>query len=140
MPSRYALPVRPALFTVALLAALSLSACMTGPRFANLEAQVVPDEPLDLPPNAQLSVRLEDMSSSGASLIAEANYIRLGRGPIPVMLRYDAKAIDEDDSYVLRADIRADGKLVYTSPEPVPVLTGDAPMTDVSVPVERIAR
>ena len=118
---------------------LALGACVTGPRFANLDALVVPTEPLDLPPNAELTVRLEDVTR-GSDVIAESTYTRLGRGPIPVMLRYDAKAIDDDRLYVLRADIRADKTLTHRNAEAVPVLTGKAPRDDVRVPIERVNR
>ncbi|MCG7601564.1 YbaY family lipoprotein [Halomonas sp. McH1-25] len=126
--------------TLAFALMAGLGACASGPNFANLEARVVSDEPLDLPPDAELSVRLTDMSQTGANLIAEASYVRLGNGPIPVMLRYDAEAIDEGDTYVLRADIRTDDRLLYTTTDPVPVLTGDAPDNDVTLAVERVER
>lgn len=136
---RRALPVRvfPALAVLGL--ASGLTACVTGPRFANLDAQVMADAPLTLPPDAELNVRLEEAGSQN-DLIAESRYISLGRGPIPVMLRYDAKAIDEDDEYVLRAEILADDRLLYTTPEPVSVLTGGAPESNVTLPVERVDR
>ncbi|MGC3873671.1 YbaY family lipoprotein [Halomonas sp. GXIMD04776] len=118
---------------------LALSACVTGPRFANLDAVIVPTEPLDLPSNAELTVRLEDVSR-GSDVIAVSTYTRLGRGPIPVMLRYDAKAIDEDRPYVLRADIRSNKTLTHRNVEEVPVLTGEAPRNDVRVPIESIDR
>ncbi|TDX27583.1 putative lipoprotein [Modicisalibacter xianhensis] len=126
--------------TLAVVLAAIFSACASGPRLATLEAQVIPDSRLALPPDAELSVQLENASQVGANLVAEANFVRLGDGPIPVMLRYDAEAIDQDDIYVLRADIRSDGRLLYTTPEPVPVLTGDAPDSNVSIAIERVDR
>lgn len=128
------------LLTLAVVLAVSLSACASGPRLATLEAQVISDSRLALPPDAELSVQLENASQVGANLVAEANYVRLGDGPIPVMLRYDAEAIDQGDIYVLRADIRSGGRLLYTTPDAVPVLTGDAPDSNVSIAIERVDR
>ncbi|GHB06291.1 YbaY family lipoprotein [Modicisalibacter luteus] len=134
--------VRRFTFVIALTLAFALmaglGACASGPNFSTLEARVVSDVPLDLPPDAELSVRLENVSQAGANLVAEASYVRLGDGPIPVMVHYDAGAIDENDAYVLRADIRADDRLLYTTTDPVPVLTGDAPDSNVSLRVEHI--
>jgi putative lipoprotein len=116
---------------------IGLGACASGPSFSTLEARVVSEAPLDLPPDAELSVQLENISQAGANLVAEARYVRLGDSPIPVMVHYDAGAIDEGDAYVLRADIRADNRLLYTTTDPVPVLTGEAPDNNVTLPVER---
>ncbi|SFI08532.1 YbaY family lipoprotein [Modicisalibacter xianhensis] len=128
------------LLTLAVVLAVILSACASGPRLATLDAQVVSDSLLTLPPDAELSVQLENASQVGANLVAEANYVRLGDGPIPVILRYDAEAIDQGNIYLLRADIRSGGRLLYTTPEPVPVLTGDAPDSDISIAIERVDR
>lgn len=132
------LATRGAPIVLLILALLILSGCMTGPRFANLDARVVPAEPLELAPNAELTVRLVDVTRSDADVLAESTYTRLGRGPIPVMLRYDAKAIDQGRAYALRAEIRVDKQLTHANREEVPVLTGNAPSDDVDVPVERV--
>lgn len=128
----------PAMLLALVLA--GLSACANGPRFASLGATVVPAAPLDLPPDAELIVRLEDVTRPGANVVAEGTYTRLGRGPIPVMLRYDANAIDDEHAYALRAEIRVDGKLTHTNADEVAVLTGDAPDNHVSVPIEATGR
>ncbi len=124
---------RLALALLALLAALG--GCALTPRFANLEARISADAPLDLPRNAELAVTLREGSASGG-VIAEGNYTRLGRGPIPVVLRYDANAVTAGRDYLLRAEIRAEGRLLYASPEPVAVLTDDAAAGSGKVPVE----
>ncbi|GAB2786047.1 hypothetical protein GCM10027040_10160 [Halomonas shantousis] len=123
-----------------LLLPLSLSACVTGPRFANLEARIVPPEALDLPADAELTVRLERLTRSGPEPIAEGHYIRLGQGPIPVTLRYDDNAIDSGRTYGLEAEIRHAGQRLYATDKPVPVFTGAAPPGEISVPVEPVNR
>ncbi|GAA5171981.1 MULTISPECIES: YbaY family lipoprotein [Halomonadaceae] len=129
---------RPLRLALALLVLLALGGCALTPRLANLEARVVADAPLELPRNAELSVTLREGSASGG-VIATGNYTRLGRGPIPVILRYDANAVGAGGDYRLRAEIRADGRLLYASPEPVAVLTGNAATGPVEVPVEPVA-
>ena len=133
---------RYSLLVVLLLMLLGLSACMSGPRLASLNAEVVPAEPLDLPPDAQLTVHLEDVSraDAGADVIAESTYTRLGRGPVPVVLRYTTDAIDPERSYALRAQISVDGEPTHTSTSQVAVLTGDAPSNDVVIPIEDVRR
>jgi len=119
---------------------LALTACALTPRFANLEARIVSDRPLALPRNAELTVTLRTTDAK-AGTVAEATYTRLGSGPIPVVLRYDDNAIEGGQRYVLSAAIRADGRLLYTSPRPVPVLTGEAATPGpVEVPVKPVSR
>ncbi|WP_163648206.1 YbaY family lipoprotein [Modicisalibacter sp. 'Wilcox'] len=119
---------------------LALTACALTPRFANLEARIVSDQPLALPRNAELTVTLREAGAKAAT-VAEATYTRLGGGPIPVVLRYDDNAIEGGRRYVLSAAIRADGRLLYTSPKPVPVLTGDAASPGrIEVPVAPVSR
>lgn len=119
---------------------LALAACALTPNFANLEARIVSDQPLALPRNAELTVTLRDADAKSAT-VAEATYTRLGSGPIPVVLRYDDNAIEGGRRYVLTAAIRTDGRLIYTSPKPVPVLTGDSATPGrVEVPVKPVSR
>ncbi|MFC3284105.1 YbaY family lipoprotein [Litchfieldella rifensis] len=123
-----------------LLTLLVLGACASGPRFATLDARVVPEAPLEVPEDAVLRVTLADISQANADIIAESTYTRLGSGPLTVALRYDANAIDTDRAYGLRAEIRVAGRLTHASPEPVPVLTGDAPSDKAEVPLEATRR
>ncbi|MBZ9559222.1 MULTISPECIES: YbaY family lipoprotein [unclassified Modicisalibacter] len=141
MPRSFGSLARPiGSWLVAAILLLALGACALTPDFANLEARIVSDKPLELPRNAELTVTLRDADANSAT-VAEATYTRLGSGPIPVVLRYDDNAIEGGRRYVLTAAIRTDGRLLYTSPKPVPVLTGDAASQGrVEVPVTPVAR
>lgn len=125
---------RPLRLALALFALLILGACALTPRFANLEARITADAPLELPRNAELDVTFREGSINGG-VIAEATYTRLGNGPIPVVLRYDTNAVTADHDYLLSAAIHADGRLLYASPKPVAAFT-DAP---VEVPVKAVS-
>ncbi|EPC00275.1 hypothetical protein L861_07200 [Litchfieldella anticariensis FP35 = DSM 16096] len=115
-----------------------LSACASSPRFATLDAQVVADSPFELPDNAELRVTLEDLSET--TVIAVSTYTRLQSVPVPVSLRYDANAIDEDHAYALRARVRANGRSTHINREPVPVLTGNASEGAIEIPLEATHR
>lgn len=130
--------VKPLRLALALLVLLTLGACALTPRFANLEARIIADAPLELPRNAELKVTLRSASASGG-VIAEGNYTRLSGGPIPVVLRYDANAVTAGHDYLLRAEIRADGRLLYATLEPVAVLTDDTAAGPAKIPVEPVA-
>lgn len=129
-------------FPLALLVLMliGLGACASGPRLATLSAEVVPTEPLALPPEAELIVRLVEVAPAAneAGVIAESTYTRLGRGPIPVVLRYAAGAIEPGHAYALSARIRSNGETTHASTSRVAVLTGDVPSDDVIVPIEAV--
>lgn len=123
---------------LALLALALLTACAGRPQFATLEARVVSSEPIELDEDAQLRVLIEDMTEG--ALVAETTYSRLGTTPFNVSLRYDANAIDENNSYVLRAHLRRDGRITHVEDEPMAVLTGDAAQGEIEIALEPVRR
>ncbi|MBA3725559.1 MAG: YbaY family lipoprotein [Armatimonadetes bacterium] len=87
-------------------------------------------ERIAMPPNAELTVRLEDVPRAGApaELIAESK-TRFGdkQVPIPFTLPYDAARILPGRRYAIRATIGVDGQMKFTSTRSYPVLTNGAP-------------
>ncbi len=83
-----------------------------------------------LPPDAELNVRLEDISlqDAPAGLIAEKT-IALKNKPAPFAfaIEYDASVIEESHSYSVRAEIRVGGEPKFISTQSYPVLTREAP-------------
>ena len=85
-------------------------------------------ERIALPPGAILEVRLEDVSLADAPAV-EIGSVRLedpGSPPFEFAMGYDPESIDPRHSYVVRATIRAQGRLLFTTDTAYPVLTRGA--------------
>ena len=85
-----------------------------------------------VPPEAVLTVRLEDVSIADASaaVLGEQVIEMQGRQvPIPFEIPYDTSRIDERHRYVVRATIHLDERMMFTSTEAHPVLTQGSPAT-----------
>ncbi|WP_431024624.1 hypothetical protein [Halomonas sp. H5] len=104
-----------------LLGMALLAGCAGTPEFRTLEARVVGETPLAVGPDAELRVSLEGEKG----VIAETRQRRLGDGPIPVQLSYDARALAQDEA-ALHAEIREAGRLRYRQAEPRPIAPGMA--------------
>lgn len=82
-----------------------------------------------LPPNAVVNLRLEDISRTDApaTLIAEKNIATEGRQvPISFALNYDAAKVVPTHRYQVRATIKSNDELLFTTTREYPVLTHGA--------------
>lgn len=90
-----------------------------------------------LPPDAEVHVRLEDISlqDAPAGLIGEQTFLTKGKqSPIPFRVQYDPKVIEESHSYSVRAEITIGGQQKFTTTQSYPVLTrGNPDHVDVIV-------
>jgi len=87
-------------------------------------------ERVALPPDASVQVRLDDVSQPEASprRIAETTLPTAGKQvPLPFELPYSAADIVAGHRYVVRAKIVADGKTIFSTKAPYPVITRGAP-------------
>lgn len=110
-------------------------------RMVSLRGSVVYRQRIALPPDAQVTVRLLDVSKMDASAvrIAETTFVTEGEQvPLPFVLEYDAGRIDPRMSYSLEATIRIEGKLAWRNDTVVPVITRDSPSDEVTIPVVQI--
>jgi putative lipoprotein len=85
-------------------------------------------ERIVLPPGIVAEVWLLDTSLADASA-AEIAYQKIndpGNPPIPFVLEYDPQVISDNRQYSVRATIRHDGQLLFTSDTHYPVLTRGA--------------
>jgi putative lipoprotein len=85
-------------------------------------------ERMALPPGSVAEVWLLDTSLADAPAV-EIAYQKIegpGNPPIPFALDYDASKIEERMQYGVRATIRHDGRLLFTSDTHYPVLTRGA--------------
>ncbi|MEJ2140046.1 MAG: YbaY family lipoprotein [Gammaproteobacteria bacterium] len=82
-------------------------------------------ERIALGPKAELNLRLEDVSlaDAPATLIAEKNMLIKGSVPVRFELTYDPALISERNSYAVRATIKENGRMLFTTDTHYPVLT-----------------
>ncbi len=94
-----------------------------------------------LPANAVVEVRLVELNREGRvdREIAATSYPRPAAMPLEFWLPYQAGLIDQHQSYGLEAKIVAEGRILFTTTRPVPVLTKGNPknVEAVVVPAQR---
>lgn len=85
-------------------------------------------ERIAMPPGAEFEAVLQDISRADAPAmeIARASLPNAPNPPIKFSLTYDATKIDPSHSYSVRAVIRSDGRLLFSSDTAYPVLTRGA--------------
>jgi putative lipoprotein len=87
-------------------------------------------ERIALPPNAFIDIKVQDVSrqDAPAKTVAESIFAAEGKQvPIPFQISYNPADINMAHTYLVRADINVDGKLMFTSTTAYPVLTQGAP-------------
>ena len=96
-------------------------------------------ERIALPPDAVLEVTLEDVSLADAPA-REIGSVRMenpGNPPFSFELAFDPALIEERQTYAVRAAVRVDGKLMFTTDTVYPVLTRGAG-TEVELLLRRV--
>lgn len=119
------------------LAALAASAACTAaapPQNAgmqSIEGTATYRERIALPPNAEFEAVLQDVSRADAPAteVARTSLPNAPNPPISFRIPYDAARIDPAHSYAIRASIRVDGALWFTTDTAYPVLTRGAGRT-----------
>ena len=91
-------------------------------------------ERMALSPEAVVSVQLLDVSRADAAAITvgEQTIESPGQAPVAFAITYDPDAIDERNSYAVRAEILDRGQLIFTTDRHYPVITRGA-MNEVSL-------
>jgi putative lipoprotein len=79
-------------------------------------------ERIAISPQSVVRVTLEDISRADAAsaVIAETRFQASGGPPYAFALGYDPAMIDDRHRYTLRATIRLEGELLFTSTEHIP--------------------
>jgi uncharacterized lipoprotein YbaY len=113
-----------------------------GSATATVTGVVTYRERIALPEDAVVRVRLEDVSRADAPavLLGEQVIDPMGRQvPIPFAVTYDPAQIDPRGRYSVRARIEdAQGRLLWTSTQAYPVITGGNPTSDIEIVVMRV--
>ncbi len=128
----------------ALLSSLALGACDRGdtsgdkagsaPRSAGVitgQLKLRDAAPVELPPEAIVTVRLLDGTRSDAppSEVLSQQVATGGTLPLDYSLKFDPKSIEKMATYLVDANITANGQLIYLTQESLPVLTQGAGTT-----------
>ncbi len=107
-----------------------------------LRGTVAYRERIALPPDAVLEVFVTDESAltSASPVVGEVAFLTDGQQvPLPFAVRYRTAMIDRGHTYGVRAIIRANGEILFSSPEAVPVITQGNP-TEVTLMLVTPAR
>jgi len=90
-----------------------------------------------LPPNSVIEVELQDVSRQDTAAIVLGKQTITSNGrqvPFQFEILYDPALVQEGDTYVIRAQIRVDGQLLFTSTSRYAVITNGHPNSaDVQV-------
>jgi putative lipoprotein len=121
--------------------ALTVAPVAEGPAF--VFGTVTYHERVDLPRDAEIEVRLVDVSMDGETgdVVAKTRERNLGDVPVAFALRYDPGRVSERRLYGLKADILSGGRPIYSSVQDYLVLTRGNPdqARIVVVPVGKVA-
>ena len=92
-----------------------------------------------LPPGAELTVVLRDVSSADApaEVLAATTRAIDGAPPYPFVLRYDPAVIDARHTYAVRARVTLGDRLLMTTDTVAPVITQGAP-SEVALVMHRV--
>ncbi|MFY8349784.1 META domain-containing protein [Pseudoalteromonas sp. SSM20] len=126
---------------------MTLAGCQSAPEVEekvmnSLQTEVYYLDRSMLPPNSELTVTLEDVSKMDvASTVISSKLVTLNSAPpYQVSLDYDNALIKDNMRYNVRAQIRKDGKLLYTSTQSNNPFASDEPLkirvTKVAPPVK----
>jgi uncharacterized lipoprotein YbaY len=123
------------------LALLAASGGAAAQGSAQVTGEVFYRERIALPPGARVTVQLQDVSRAGAPAVVLAEQIvdPAGRAPpYAFALPYDPARIIATGSYVVRAQIRVEDRLLFTSTSSYPVITRGAPTSGLQVLVQQV--
>jgi putative lipoprotein len=130
------------LFLVSLVGIMTLVGCGQSADEASVTGTVTYLQRIALPPDAVVTVRIEDVSKADAvaEVIGEQVIQTEGKQvPIPFEVPYDPGQIDERYSYSLRVRIEdSAGKLLFINDTNVPVITRGNPTQDIEVIVVQV--
>ncbi len=108
---------------------------------ASISGTIVYRERIALPPEAEVIVRLDDVSKMDvkAVTLGKTTFKTDGKQvPLSFEIEYDAGDIDPRMSYSLNASIRVDGKLKWRNSSVVSVITRDFPSDGVEILVQQV--
>jgi uncharacterized lipoprotein YbaY len=130
------------LLPVLFVSACGTAAAPTGQDSVTVSGTAAYRQRVAMPPEAVLTVRVEDVSRAGApaTVMAESREAFGSRQvPIPFTLKVPRSAIDPRARYSVRATITVNGQLAFTTDTHQPVLTGEAKNNDIALMLVPVA-
>ena len=122
-----------------LLGTTALTGCGGSPDKASVTGTVTYRQRIALPPEAVLTVRIEDVSLADAPAEVVGEQVIKTEGaqvPIPFVVSYEPENIIENHRYSLRVRIEdGAGRLLFINDTDVPVITNGNPTEDIEVVV-----
>jgi putative lipoprotein len=120
-----------------LLGTAALSSCGGSPDEASVTGTATYLQRIALPPQAVLTVRIEDVSIADAPMEVVGEQVIKTEGtqvPIAFAVPYDSSKIIENHRYSLRVRIEdGAGRLLFINDTNVPVITNGNPTEDIEV-------
>lgn len=103
-----------------------------GPAVASISGTINYRERIALTPSAVVTVELADVSQPDTRVLGSQVITNPGQPPIPFTINYDPRAINSARTYVVRAQIRDQGRLMFMNSTAYPVITQNNP-TEVTI-------
>ena len=129
------------LFTFYILLVVSMAGCASSSPESSVTGSLTYLERIAIPENAEISVQLQDVSRADAPamIIGEEKFASDGKQvPFPFAVKYNPDQIMENHSYVVRGEIRVDGKLMFTTTEAYPVITRGNPTSGIELILSQV--
>ncbi|QYK50345.1 MAG: YbaY family lipoprotein [Anaerolineales bacterium] len=124
-----------------LLAALSGCAAAGG-ETARISGIVTYRQRIALPPGAQVTVQLADISLADAQavVLGSTTFTTESQVPLPFTVEYDSADIQANHTYALQAEIRdSEGKVLFRNATAFLVLTNGNPSDDVEIMLDMVS-
>ena len=111
----------------ALVVATIAGATAADPNLGNVGGTVAYRERIALPPDATVTVTIQDVRPDAPVTLAETTFVPNRQVPIPFLLSYSKSAVVPSHDYVVRASISVDGRPRFASNTAYPVITNGHP-------------
>ena len=121
--------------------ATPLTDTTTVPGTATIHGEVFYLQRIALPPDAEVSVVLQDVSRADAPAVEVASTLMKTEGrqvPFPFALSYEPAKIEPGRTYALAARISSAGQLLWVNEAQAPVLTRGAPADSIRIRLRQV--
>jgi putative lipoprotein len=129
------------ILSVLVLSTSILAGCSTPNSGASVPGTMTYLERIALPPSAEISVLLQDISlaDTPAKTLGEDKFTSDGKQvPFPFEVKYNSADIVDSHNYVVRGEIRLNGNLLFTTTQAYPVITRGNPTSGIELILSKV--